>query len=146
MKAEPTKAELYNRVVREENRKETRQAEARRENLVVKDNMLIQKSKFHLTATEQKLVCYVISLIKPTDKALDKYTININDFAQLCGINPKNAYAEFRKMIDDLDNKTVWLTMGDKTFKFRWFSEAEYIEKQGELKQRNRYNRIYIYQ
>ena len=134
MKQEPTQAELYNKVVRDENRKETQQIQSRRENLVVKDNTLIQKSKFHLTATEQKLVCYVISLIKPTDKALDKYTININDFAQLCGISPKNVYAEFRKMIDDLDNKSVWLTMGDKTFKFRWFSEAEYIEKQGKVR------------
>lgn len=126
--------EKKNNVVVSEKRKDELEIIHRRENLVVKDNLLIQKTKFNLTATEQKLICYVISLIKPTDKVLDKYTISINDFAQLCGINPKNVYKEFRKMIDDLDEKTAWLTMGDKTFKFRWFSEAEYVEKQGKVR------------
>lgn len=133
MNEELQKAAVPEKIQKKDLRIQEDRQDERRSHLVVKDNLLIQKSKFHLTATEQKLVCYVISLIKPTDKALDKYTININDFAKLCGISPKNVYKEFRKMIDDLDNKAVWLTMGDKTFKFRWFSEAEYIEKQGKV-------------
>ncbi len=36
--------------------------------LVVKDNALIQKAKYNLTANEQKLVNYVITMIKPGEE------------------------------------------------------------------------------
>ena len=107
---------------------------SRRNQLVVKDNDLIQKTQFALSAQQQKLVCYVISLIKPTDKVFEEYTIDILDFAELCGISQKNVYTEFKRMIDDLDSKATWVKFKDTTFKFRWFSEAKYIENQGKIK------------
>lgn len=101
--------------------------------LVVKDNELIQKAQFQLSAIQQKVICYVISMIKPEDTLLNKYTIQIKDFAELCGCDTKNVYREFKKLIDDLDAKSIWVQTPEKTFKFRWFSEAEYIEKKGQL-------------
>lgn len=102
-----------------------------RTNTVVKSNEIIQKATFNLTAMEQKFIAYVISLIKPTDKELQFYEIKVLDFAQLCGIHPKNAYTEFKEMAENLDNKCAWMTIKDKkhevSFKFRWFSEAKYI-------------------
>ena len=55
--------------------------------LVVKDNALIQKAKYNLTANEQKLVNYVITMIKPGEEEFKKYEIRALDFARLCGIS-----------------------------------------------------------
>lgn len=101
--------------------------------LVVKDNELIQKAQFCLTPTQQKVVCYVISLIRPEDKLFTKYSISIKDFAELCGISPKHAYSEFKSMIDDLDKKAFWIHMDGKKFKFRWFTESTYIDGKGQI-------------
>lgn len=117
-----------------ENIKKESELREKRGHLVVKDNELIQKAQFCLTAEQQKLVCYAVSLIKPTDEVFCHYEIKATDFAELCGISQKHIYTDFKKMVDELDQKAVWIQMGDKTFKFRWFSEAEYIEKKGIIK------------
>lgn len=101
--------------------------------LVVKDNDFIQKASYHLTAEQQKLLCFVVSKIKPTDTELEKYTISALDFCELTGVDRRHAYRDFKKMIDDLDAKARWIKMGDDTFKFRVFSEAEYNDKQGSI-------------
>lgn len=105
----------------------------KREYKVVKSNDLIQKGKFHLNASEQKLVCYVISLVKPTDEIFSRYTIKAKDFAELCGIPLKNVYRDFKRLIDELDIKVFWVKDNEITYKFRWFSEAEYNDKKGTI-------------
>lgn len=102
--------------------------------LVVKHNDLIQKSKYNLTATQQKLIAYVISLIKPTDFEFQRYEISVADFCQLCGIDKNYFYSEFKEIIDDIDNKAFWIRTEEKSFKFRWFLKAEYIEKKGKVR------------
>lgn len=106
----------------------------KRNMLVVKHNDLIQKISYNLTATEQKLIIYIISKIKPTAKDLDKIEIKVNDFCSICGIDKTYFYSEFKKIIDNLDNKSYWIQTEKKLFKFRWFSEAEYINGQGKVK------------
>lgn len=101
--------------------------------LVVKQNELIQRASYHLTAEEQKLLCYVISKIKPTDKVFEQYTISALDFAEICGINKANVYRDFKKMVDNFDSKGQWVTVENTSFKLRVFSEAEYNEKQGSI-------------
>ncbi len=109
----------------------THEIEEQRTNVVVKSNDLMQKATFNLTATEQKFIAYIISLIRPEDKELQFYTIRVADFAELCGYDAKSIYADFKKMMTDLDNKCMWLTTTDgnieTTFHFRWFSEAKYM-------------------
>ena len=109
-----------------------------RTNVVAKSNELMQRGIYNLTATEQKFIAYVISLIKPGDKELQYYTIKVTDFAQLCGYNSKDVYAEFRGMIKNLDDKAFWLTLGtgkeEITFRFRWFSEAKYYRNKGAIR------------
>lgn len=102
--------------------------------LVVKHNDLIQKVSYNLTATEQKLIIYVISKIKQTDKELDKIEIRVDDFCSICGIDKTYFYTEFKEIIDNLDNKSYWVQTDKKLFKFRWFSEAEYINGEGKVK------------
>ncbi len=101
--------------------------------LVVKENELIQRASYNLTMEEQKMLCYVISKIKPTDKEFERYTISALDFAEVCGINKANVYRDFKKMVDSFDTKSQWIKIGDDNIKFRTFSEAEYNEKNGSI-------------
>lgn len=102
--------------------------------LVVKHNDLIQKVSYNLTAIEQKLIIYVISKIKANDKELDKIEIKVDDFCTVCGIDKTYFYSEFKETIDSLDNKSYWIQTDKKIFKFRWFSEAEYIYGEGKVR------------
>lgn len=102
--------------------------------LVVKHNDLIQKATYNLTATEQKLIIYAISKIKPTDKELDKIEIRVEDFCRICGIDKTYFYTEFKEIIDNLDAKSYWVQTDKKLFKFRWFSEAEYVNGEGKVR------------
>ena len=101
--------------------------------LVVKENELIQRASYNLTMEEQKMLCYVISKIKPTDKEFERYTISASDFAEVCGINKANVYRDFKKMIESFDSKSQWIKIGDDNVLFRTFTEAEYNEKKGSL-------------
>lgn len=56
-------------------------------NYVVKSNDLIQKSRFKLSLTQQKVVLYLCSQIDPKDEDFHLYTIPIREFCQLCGID-----------------------------------------------------------
>lgn len=102
--------------------------------LVVKHNDLIQKASYNLTALEQKLIIYAISKIKPADHELDKIEIRVDDFCSICGIDKTYFYTEFKEIIDNLDGKTYWVQTDEKLFKFRWFSEAEYVHGEGKVR------------
>lgn len=105
-----------------------------REYKVVKHNDLIQKARYNLTVNQQKLIAYVISLIKPTDKDLKMYELSVADFCELCGIDKTYFYTEFKDMLLDLDKKSFLVETDTKIFNFRWFSEFEYVKGKGIVK------------
>ena len=47
---------------------------------VYKADELLQKARFTLTITEQRLILYAITKIKPTDTAFTEYEFNLKDF------------------------------------------------------------------
>lgn len=104
-----------------------------RSRIIVKDNELIQKARYDLTVNQQKIIAYIISLIKPTDQELQKYEISISDFCELCGINKSKFYTEIKVIVDNMDSKSFWVETEEKIFKFRWFSEVEIIKGSGKV-------------
>lgn len=108
--------------------------EDKRGMLVVKQNDLIQKAKYNLTTNQQKLISYLISEIKPTDKDLQWQTITISDYCALFGIDKNHFYKEFISLIDNLDKKEFWLESDKELCKFRWFSEVKVMKKTGKIK------------
>ena len=105
-----------------------------RNQLVVKDNDLIRKARFNLTLNQQKLIAYVISLIKPTDKELMMYELSVADFCELCGIDKTYFYTEFKEILLELDKKSFFVETDEKAFNFRWFSEFEYLKGKGKIR------------
>lgn len=101
--------------------------------LVVKGNDIIQKKRYKLTATQQKFLAYVISLMKPTDGIDTQYNIKVEDFCSICGINKDYFYDEFMKMIDRFDEYSFWVDTKDELYKFRWFNDTRYIKGGGRV-------------
>lgn len=72
--------------------------------LVVKSNDLIQKSRYNLTAQQQKVLLYLISKIQPDDTELKEYEFNIQEFCNVCGIDSTSGknYDDLKKAISEL--------------------------------------------
>lgn len=103
-------------------------------NLVVKDNALIQKASYNLTAIQQKFIIYLISKVKPESEEieLDDIEIKVNDFCEIAGIDVNYFYSEFINMIDDFDtNRSFWIDEDKQIYKFRWFSDTRYLKGKG---------------
>ena len=68
-----------------------------RYNTVIKANTLIQRSRFSLSAQQQKIVLFIISQIEPYDEEFKLYEFKITEFCKLCGIEPKGDIYNFLK-------------------------------------------------
>lgn len=101
----------------------------RRDLKVVKNNDLIQKTRYTLSAQEQKVLLYTISKIKPQDNT-QEFTFNIKALCEICGIefNGKN-YANFKRTIKDLADKSFWITQDGTQILCRWYSKVKLYEK-----------------
>ena len=80
---------------------------------VYKADELLQKARFNLSLTEQRIILYSISKIKPTDNVFQEYVFELKHFYSLCGINGKESYNEIKKTLEELRKKTWWITMED---------------------------------
>ncbi len=105
----------------------------KREQLVVKSNDLIQKSRFDLSILEQKIVLNLIQLIKPTDTAFETYKFSVQDFCKLCNIDYKNGgnYAMIKDTIKGLRDKSFWVKQGKKQILCSWINKARIEENSG---------------
>lgn len=108
--------------------------ENKRGMLVVKQNDLIQKAKYNLTFNQQKLISYLISEIKPTDKELQWQTITISEYCELFGIDKEHFYQDFISLVNDLNKKEFWIESDKELSTFRWFSEVKIMKKTGKIK------------
>ena len=101
---------------------------------IVKSNDLIQKTKFDLTVSEQKIILRLIQLIKPTDKKFTEYEFSLSDYCQLCniGISGKN-YSNIKRSIDNLSNKSFWITIDGITTQCRWINKAKINTETGKI-------------
>jgi len=87
-----------------------------REMYVVKANDLIRKTRFNLTAQQQKILLYAISKIKPrVDDINTQYIFEIKDFAAACGLNIDDGgfyYESLKKDLNDM-TKPFWIRTVD---------------------------------
>lgn len=111
--------------------------EAQRNYYVVKGNELIQKSRFSLPVQQMKVLLYLISKIQPTDEPGKLYTIEINDFCRVCGIDFSNGqnYIDIKAAIKSIADKSIWLTSPDgKTeILLRWIDRAIIQKNDGSI-------------
>lgn len=82
---------------------------------VRKANQLIQKNRFDMSVTEQRLLLYCISKIKPKDKADKLYRVKIRDIYRACGIDNANkkAYEAMKEAVKRLDSFNFYQKDGE---------------------------------
>lgn len=82
---------------------------------IVKANEIIQKARNNLSIVQLKTLAYILSKVKPTDKAGQFYTFSIKDFCQVCDIEEKSGknYASIKSALKGLRDKSFWLTDDD---------------------------------
>lgn len=108
-----------------------------RDHLVVKRNDLIQKSRHQLDLQEQKIILYMISKIKPSDKDFIEQNFSVAEFCKLCGLDENNGgnYAYIKNTLKTLSDKSIWVTLedGSETI-FRWLNDVTINKRSGFIK------------
>ena len=99
-------------------------------NIVVKSNDLIQKSRFSLSAQQQKIILFIISQIEAYDEDFKLYEFKIADFCKLCGIEAQgDMYRLLKSQIEEITKKSLWIELEDgRETIVRWI-EKPYISK-----------------
>ena len=108
--------------------------EEERNQLVVKSNALIQRTRYSLNTQQQKIILYLISKIKPDDDELREYDFDLKDFCRVCGIeyNGKN-YANIKESILQLHAKAFWIETEDIDTMVSWIEKARLYKKDTRL-------------
>lgn len=110
---------------------------------VVKQNDIIQKSKFRiskndgesLTLQEQKILLFVISRIKPDDTELKEQIFDIAEFCRVCGIQASGKnYTNLKDAILRLRKRTMWLSCAEYDTTVSWIDKAYIYPKSGKIK------------
>lgn len=119
--------------------KKIEQIEKERNMKVYKADELLQKARFTLTITEQRLILYAITKIKPTDTAFTEYEFKLKDFYSVCGISGKESYTEIKKQCMALKSKAWWITVLDDTGSewesaVTWFNTLRTNKKSGKIR------------
>jgi len=99
-------------------------------NLVVKSNALIE-SKSSLTATEQKIVLCLISMISPEDEDFCKYILKISDFMDIAGIKDKSSYRRIQNSTETLMKKILKIKQPNSILFVAWLSSVKYLTGEG---------------
>ena len=109
----------------------------RREGLVIKSNILVQKTTHDLSLEEQKAVAYLCSLIdhRNNEFILD-YVFDIQDYCKTCGFewNSGRNYANIRNTLFKLRNNAMILEYDGKKSPVGWLDRIELEEHSGKVK------------
>ncbi len=100
------------------------------DNLVIKSNKIIE-AKYRLNAIEQKIILFLVSMIKKDDKDFNIWKIKISELANFLGINSKYAYKELKKATYNMLDKKLRLKSPGRELQLNWLSSAEYLNKEG---------------
>ncbi len=102
---------------------------------VQKANFLINEGHFDLTLREQKIACYMASLLRPEEIDLEdeyisykiEYVVNIGEVIDVLGL-PKggNAYSQIKESFKSLRDKSAWITLPNgRNSAVAWFDRVE---------------------
>ena len=99
-------------------------------NHVVKSNQVIEAS-YQLSAVEQRIVLAAISRIPKNQPITDDelYPVSVDELKQL-GVREKTAYRDLKEGINRLYERSINLSIDDKSIKMRWVQEIQFLDSQ----------------
>ena len=99
-------------------------------NHVVKSNQVIEAS-YQLSAVEQRIVLAAISRIPKNQPITDDelYPVSVDELKQL-GVHEKTAYRDLKEGTNRLYERSINLSIDDKSIKMRWVQEIQFLDSQ----------------
>ena len=95
-----------------------------RDQMVVRSNEMIQNSRYHLTRTENCIIEYMISKIRPDDDPDTIYEFHLEEFSHLMRYKT-DSFTELKRTIKRLADKSFWYVPDDPNKDHalvRWFN------------------------
>lgn len=106
---------------------------------VYKSNDLMMAS-YKLSVAENRVILTCIAKINrnPEAQVTDQimYGVTAREFAELCGITMKVAYAELKQAVDSLYDREVIFSMSNRKRKTRLVQTADYLKNEGRIELR----------
>ena len=106
---------------------------AGRDYFVCKSNELIQKGRYNLSTTQQKIVLYAISKIKKNDDPRQLYEISIEELCRICGFNISGG-SYYKNLKNDMKKLTArqWVQFPDQSeWTVSWFDDVGIVPLSG---------------
>lgn len=93
----------------------------------------ITQARYSLTLQEKRVVLWLSSQVKPSDKDFHEHTVSIKEFCVIAGLKSKNMYKEIEKTTESLMGKVLKIrSLEDNTLEqLSWLSYAKYIYDDG---------------
>ena len=111
------------------------QVSAERKQYVAKSNQVIQKSRYHLTIQQQKLILYLISKIRPNDTEFKEYIFDLKDICNILGVEINGAnYIRFKESLKKIADTSFWLEIDGKDRLYRWIDDIEINNNETQIK------------
>lgn len=111
------------------------QVSAERKQMIVKSNQVIQKSRYHLTIQQQKLILYLISKIRPTDTEFKEYIFDLKDVCKVLGVSVDGTnYIRFKDSLKRIADTSFWLEIDGKDRLYRWIDDIEINRNETQIK------------
>lgn len=105
-----------------------------RNNLVAKDNKMIQDSRFALSTIENKAILYLISQIQPDDTPGKRYIFNCKEFQALIKWNGEASYKSIKAMLTRLSSMQWWIDLDEQTEALvKWFNIVHMNKGTGDI-------------
>lgn len=106
-----------------------------RHNLIVKDNRLIQNSRYSLSLMEHKVLNYLVLMIKPDDKPDHVYRFNCRDFQFAINWGRSDiAYNRIKGLLTKLASIQWWMDINENEEALvRWFNIVHMDKGRGDI-------------
>jgi hypothetical protein len=89
------------------------------------------EASYKLSTQEQRVILFLVSLIKPEDEDFEDYSISIKEFADLVGVHHKGNYRDVKEITKKLIGKVFTIQSQDEELQISWLSSANYISGKG---------------
>lgn len=109
--------------------------------IATSNDLLVGAQWPHLAINEQRLILYMLSMIKRSDKDFQTYRISVRELGNVLGLKRKDLYGEFDRAAEGLMQKTINFidpeyTKSKKEVRVAWCSSASRIRGEGLVEMR----------
>lgn len=97
---------------------------------VIKSNQFIE-AEYKLNLTEQKIILFLVSLIRKDDEVFKLWRIKISDLSNFLGMDPKSSYRELKNATFSMLGRRLKLRDENRELQLNWLASADYFDDKG---------------